>query len=745
VSDVLHRSRPLAPAHLRGLVLWAGVALIALIIAADAYEGWQDRRAALARSGQNVALLSGSLADQTTRVVQDLDFALGDFADWAATPAGATLDPDALRAAMQARIARFPYVHSVAVFDANGRLRASTRPESGAGANVSGREIFIATRDAADDRLHVGAPWTSATSGYRTFSVTRRFRTPDGAFAGIVVARVAFEYLARVYVAVDVDPGTFVRLRRDDGVELARFPDQVPGNAAPGGAVPARATPVSAAPGNAAPDAGVSSTALSTDAALDTVVSRRPTIGYPLEVVVAQPTSVALAAWRQQEIESAFRTGTLVLLAAALLAALSRALHRREEAELARRESEARLEEARKAEALSLLAASVAHDFNNVLSAIVGYAELARTGAPGDEASRTWLERLLTAAERARALVRRVLTFDPNRALHREPVNLAPIVREVREQLLATRPKTLVVDVAPRGDDAAPTDGSDSDEDIEVLGDPTEVYQILMNLATNAADAMQDSGTLRIGVERIAVDETRILTVGELAPGTWVVLSVVDTGAGLAPERLVQIFDPLYTTKAPGSGTGIGLTVVRNIVRSMQGAIEVESTPGVGTRFAVYLPPAPPRTASIVTATPEPARPSGTGQTVLIVDDEPDLVLLAEEITAGLGYEPIGFSDPQRALDWLSRQMRQPDAIVTDERMPGLRGTEFARAARALHPDVPIVMVTAYRSADLDVVATECGIVAILDKPLRGSALEAALRGLMHGRPIATETERKIA
>src|SRR5512143_222026 len=365
--------------RVRHHLLLLGAGLILLIVAADVHEAWQDYRANLERSRQAVDLLSHAFGDQTARMVQELDFALGDFADWARQTDISAGQRDRITHELLAHVTPPPYVHSATVVDATGRRIAATddsAPDLGTPATLPS---FAILQNDPSDAVHIGRPFTSRRDGYRTFALSRRLVTADGQFAGIVLARVSFDYLARFYEAVHVSPGAEIRLARSDGVVLALYPGE------------REDFPAAAGTGY--------------------VTAKSPVGSYPLEIEVGQSYHDALAGWREQELYSVARTGTLTLLAGTLLGAIMIALRRREQAELARRESEAQLQEARRAEALSLLAASVAHDFNNVLGAIVGYAELARE-AGGDAAQlRSSLDRLLGAAERARQLVRRVLTL----------------------------------------------------------------------------------------------------------------------------------------------------------------------------------------------------------------------------------------------------------------------------------------------------------------------------------------------
>jgi signal transduction histidine kinase/ActR/RegA family two-component response regulator len=657
-------------ARLRLRVVWTGIGIIALIIAADAYTGWQDYRAAVGRCQQTVELLSRALADQTARMVQELDFALDDFSDWNSMGAGKAATPSEMRGELLTHIVRLPYVHSAFVFGPDGTLVATTEAGVPTGANIAGNPIFTVPQLSATDQLYISTTKVSPRDGYQSFSVSRRLHDPNGRFAGVVIVRVAFEYLARFYATVDASPGASIRLIRSDGADLAHYPTAGDG------------------------------------------LPQRP-VSRQMVVEVASDLDRALVPWREMEQANAVRTLALSALAALLLAGLATALRHREEADAARLVTEARLQEARRAEALSLLAASVAHDFNNVLSAIVGYAELARDAEHLSPAVAN-IDRLLAAAERARQLVRKVLTFDPHRSLNYTNVPLVPVIREVLDQLQATLPAGIAIDVSIGGVSA------------EVLGDATEIHQVIMNLCTNAVHAMPGGGALAVRLAPATVPTPRVLAVGRLEPGDWWCLSISDQGGGMLSGEHGAIFDALYTTKSADRGTGIGLTVVRNIVMSMRGAVDVESAPQAGARFSVYWRRADKEHAiGPRGCTDEGCR--GHGQTLLIVDDEPQLVALVEEMAASLGYEPAGFSNPMRALAAIRRNPDRFDAVVTDERMSALRGTVFAEAIHEIRPLLPVVLLTAYRSAQLDLEAQRCGVLDVLDKPVRLNELSRVL------------------
>jgi len=251
-----------------------------------------------------------------------------------------------------------------------------------------------------------------------------------------------------------------------------------------------------------------------------------------------------------------------------------------------------------------------------------------------------------------------------------------------------------------------------------------------MNLCTNAVHAMPSGGELQLRLETLDVAQSRALALGQLQPGPWVHLVVEDTGVGLADEQTASIFEPFYTTRQPTHGTGIGLTVVRNIILRMQGALAVDSRLGSGTRMNVYWPMTP-----AAQAPPDRARAEkgGAGETILVVDDEKELMVLTEELLASLSYEPVGFSDARAALDAFRSDPARFDAILTDERMQPLRGLEFARLVHDMEPMLPIILMTGHRDAELDAHAKGAGITDILDKPLRVQMLREALARQLDG------------
>jgi PAS domain S-box-containing protein len=383
------------------------------------------------------------------------------------------------------------------------------------------------------------------------------------------------------------------------------------------------------------------------------------------------------------------------------------------QAQIEKERLELQLRHSQKMEAIGTLAGGIAHDFNNVLGAILGYGELAVQHSADHSDLRRYLDNIMHAAERAKLLVERILGFSRSGLGDQVLVNVQSVVNETLELLAASLPAGIRLETRLEADNAG------------VIGDPTYLHQVTMNLCTNAAQAMERGGVLGVVMERAEVREPKTLSRGSLAPGDYVRLTITDTGRGIPPAVLDRIFDPFFTTKSVGEGTGLGLSLVHGIVVDLGGAIEVNSTVGRGTRFDIWLPVA----GEAAVADVEHARtlPRGDGETVMIVDDEQPLVELAEEIVARLGYEPVGFLSSTGALQAFNAAPHRFDAVLTDEMMPDLAGTELARQILAVRPSIPILLMSGRAVAPLVDRATEAGIKEVLRKPLHARDIAESL------------------
>ena len=384
-----------------------------------------------------------------------------------------------------------------------------------------------------------------------------------------------------------------------------------------------------------------------------------------------------------------------------------------------REQLEAQLRQSQKMEAIGTLAGGIAHDFNNILGAILGYGELAQQLSAQDSPLRRYIDNVMHAAERARALVDRILGFSRSGLGERAHVHVQSVIEETLELIAASLPADIRLEKALIAGDAA------------LIGDSTQLHQVAMNLCTNAVHAMEHGGILSVLLERVDLAEAQLVSRGTLSPGPYIRLMVKDTGIGISPDVVERIFDPFFTTRGVGKGTGLGLSLVHGIVTDLGGAIDVKSAIGQGTSFEIWLPV----TAEVGKPAVEAVRelPRGRGETVMIVDDEPTLVSLAEEMLAGLGYEPVGFESSPTALEVFRVKPERFDVVITDEAMPELVGTALAREIRLLKPDVPIILMSGHGGAPLALGAAAIGVKEVLHKPLqRADLAESLARALGH-------------
>jgi PAS domain S-box-containing protein len=376
-----------------------------------------------------------------------------------------------------------------------------------------------------------------------------------------------------------------------------------------------------------------------------------------------------------------------------------------------------RLRQAQKMEALGTLAGGISHDFNNILSVIFGYAEMASLDAAAGGASlQPHLDQILEAARRARDLVQQILAFSRQTEQDRKPLHAALVVKETLKLLRATLPSTIEIRHQVN---------VDSNGDI-VLSDPTQMHQILMNLCTNAAHAMRGKGgVLEVHLSELRVDTTASFRYPDLMPGPYLMLTVGDTGHGMEREILERIFDPYFTTKGPGEGTGLGLAVIHGIVKSHGGAISVESEPGKGSLFHVLLPRvvgAPREEAG------QPLTVKGGTERVLLVDDEIVLAQLGKGMLERLGYRVVSKSSSIEALEAFRTQPGQFDLVITDQTMPHMTGVALAREILRIRPSIPVILCTGHADSAVIEAARATGVREFLAKPVTLRQLAETVR-----------------
>ncbi len=388
-------------------------------------------------------------------------------------------------------------------------------------------------------------------------------------------------------------------------------------------------------------------------------------------------------------------------------------------------EMEARLRQSQKMEAIGTLAGGIAHDFNNILAPILGYTELALTRLSPHDPLAVDLHQVIKAALRAKDLVQQILAFSRQSPKERKPLQPHLVVKEALKLLRASLPSTIEI-----REEISPECGA-------ILADPTQVHQIIMNLCTNAYQAMREKGgVLGVSLMKVTIGEENGKVISaELAPGEYVLLEVSDTGRGMDRATLARIFEPYFTTKPTGEGTGLGLSVVHGIVKSHQGQITVYSEPGRGTNFHVYLPRVAEATTAVlpIGAVSQETIPTGT-ERLLVVDDEAMITSMLRVILQNLGYQVTISDSSLEALALVEHDPTAFDLLITDMTMPGLTGFELAQKILAIRPDLPIILCTGFSELINKEQAQAMGIRAYLMKPVSVRELAQAVRKAL--RPI---------
>jgi PAS domain S-box-containing protein len=394
----------------------------------------------------------------------------------------------------------------------------------------------------------------------------------------------------------------------------------------------------------------------------------------------------------------------------------------RRDAEEMRRQLEGQLFQAQKMETLGTLAGGIAHDFNNLLTGILGYQDLALDTLSEADPARGYLAASRDASLRARELVDQILTFSRQADSEKVPVNLAQVVEDARRFLRATVPATIRIEV------------DTSAECGRVLADATQIHQVLLNLGSNAAHAMRTTGgTMRLVLSPVNLDADTAANLSNITPGPYARLDFSDTGHGMDEDTRKRIFDPFFTTKEVGQGTGLGLSVVHGIIQAHRGAIAVDSAPGRGATFTLYLPIA--QQSSSDSVAPVDIAPRGNGELVAVVDDEDIVRSFAQMALEKNGYRVAAFDSPAQCLEVVRRNAGDYRVLLTDQTMPVMKGIELAAEIRAFAPELPVVIMSGYFSRISPEKLAQIGHVALLSKPFTNEELARAMHRALNGEP----------
>jgi PAS domain S-box-containing protein len=393
---------------------------------------------------------------------------------------------------------------------------------------------------------------------------------------------------------------------------------------------------------------------------------------------------------------------------------------RRRDEELARANREARIAQSRRLESLGQLAGGVAHDFNNLLGVILNYAEFVAEELEEGTTAHTDVVEIRKAAERATELTRQLLIFSRRETVKPAPVDINEVVRDIERLLRRTLGEHVELVVDLHGDLPA------------VLADPGQVEQVLVNLAVNARDAMPDGGRLQIETSEVELDRDFLHEHPDISPGRYARLTITDSGSGMEPEVAARAFEPFFSTKRKGEGTGLGLATVYGIVTGAGGQISLYSEPGEGTVFRVHLPAVD---STVPAGAGERAVAlTGRGESVLLVEDEDTVRALAKRILTEGGYRVTATSGGREALRLLEDPRQEFDLLISDVVMPGMRGVELARRAEGLRPELPVLMMSGYTTPLDEEDRRAMAESPLLEKPFSRRDLLGEVRALLDGR-----------
>lgn len=401
------------------------------------------------------------------------------------------------------------------------------------------------------------------------------------------------------------------------------------------------------------------------------------------------------------------------------LEGIARDITQRKQAEEERNRLQIQLLQAQKMEAIGRLAGGVAHDFNNMLSIVLGYGQLLLRALPSDDLRRAYVEEIIKAAERSASLTRQLLAFSRRQILQPQVLNLNELLQDLEKMLgrLLGEDIDLELRLSP---DLAP-----------VRADPGQLEQVVINLAVNARDAMPQGGRLRIETANAELDEAYAQHHPGAVPGRYAKLAVADTGCGMDPEILAQIFEPFFTTKE--SGTGLGLSTVYGIVKQSGGYIWVESAPGQGAIFEIYLPQ--------ISAAPTPKKAKvegeaekGSGEQILVIEDEAPLRSLFERMLSSLGYRVTAATNGREALSLVEEKRWKPDLVITDVVMPEMDGAALVERLQRTYPDLKVLYTSGYTADAIGHRGVLLPDTPFLQKPFNLRTLAAKVREALRGK-----------
>ena len=393
--------------------------------------------------------------------------------------------------------------------------------------------------------------------------------------------------------------------------------------------------------------------------------------------------------------------------------------HQKEKAKL-----ESHLLQLQKMETIGTLAGGIAHDFNNILTPILGYTEMALEELSDESTLRYDVEQINNAALRGKDLVQQILTFSRQVDFDKKPLHLHQVVKEVMNLIRASFPSNIEI-------------RQDLNKDCgTILADATQMHQIIMNLCTNSLHAMANKGgILEVRLDALELNPKKIKANANIKKGKYVRLTISDTGVGMDKQTIDRIFEPFFTNKEVGSGSGLGLSVVHGIVNNYNGAIQVQSEPGMGTIFMIYLPQ---HSAKGLEEGHTTEKSRKGNENILFVDDEKEITYMGKKMLESLGYTVDIRTDGFSALHEIQTNKQKYDLLVTDQNMPKMLGTDLVKRAKKIRPDLKIILITGYEDSVKEGSVSEYDIAEIIMKPLILSEFSKTIRDVLDTRATRT-------
>jgi signal transduction histidine kinase/CheY-like chemotaxis protein len=633
---------------------------------------------------------------------------------------------------LKTRIIGVPQLTVVSLIGADGKLINYSRGFPPADFQVADREYFKALKDNPHDKVFVSEPVENRATHEWTIYLARRVSSASGRFLGLVIGGIDLDYFENLYKTLQLGPAGAISLWRSDGTLLARFPvEQGPRF----GAVKLPLERIDQF------DGPVTYEAPATRTQPARLVANMASRQFPIVITVNKTTAQILKDWNQ--VAFLMIVGTLICLAALGLGlwlllrhfntyrALALAHEERSKAVAEREQAEAQLRQAQKLESLGQLTGGIAHDFNNLLTAVLGNLELLkRQTEKTDERLHRWANNAFDAANRGAALTQRLLVFSRRQPLELSATNVVTLLDSMSDLLTRTLGENVQVstDIVP---DLWPA-----------YADLNQLDNAILNVAINARDAMEGRGYLTIAARNCYIDSRKFRDNPEVKPGPYVKLAITDTGGGIPPEVLERVFEPFFSTKPVGQGTGLGLSQVYGFVKQTGGHIQILTEAGKGTTVELYLPRATQDgIADDVTDSDADAGSPKEMGTILVVEDDSDVRSYSAEILRDLGFFVREADNAQTALDIL-RSDCVVDLLFTDIGLPGMTGTELARESAKLRPNLKVLLTTGYAQEKIVSSRRSSGLL-LIPKPF-GSADLAQKIKLVLSAPAARKPVKAV-